>query len=96
MKAAGNNCVRVEITGRVQGVGYRYWMLQFAEKFGVTGWVRNRYCGDVEAVICGNPESVHLLLTACEKGPSFANVVSVTVVEELDEQFTRFESRRTI
>ena len=45
--------VRVRIAGRVQGVGYRYWTERVAGELGLTGWVRNRRDGTVEAVFSG-------------------------------------------
>ena len=46
-------CVRVFITGKVQGVGYRYSTVQEAQRLGVKGWVRNRIDGRVEAIFAG-------------------------------------------
>jgi len=89
-------CRKIEISGRVQGVGYRYWMQRTADKFGITGWVRNTSQGKVEAVVCGPHKSVELILAACENGPGFANVTAVTIVAETDEQFDHFETRRTV
>ena len=89
-------CQKVQITGRVQGVGYRYWMLQTAEKFAVTGWVRNTRQGTVEAVVCGNPVNVNGLLNACQQGPRFASVSSVSVIGDVNEHYEHFETRPTV
>ncbi len=89
-------CRKIEITGRVQGVGYRYWMQRTADKFGITGWVRNTYQGKVEAVVCGTEKSIELILAACEQGPGFANVTGVTIMAETNERFDHFETRRTV
>jgi len=96
MTQAARICQKIEITGRVQGVGYRYWMQQMADKFGITGWVRNTFQGKVEAVVCGDRENIALILAACEKGPGFANVSAVTVLAETDDHFDNFETRRTV
>ena len=50
--------VRLRITGRVQGVGYRLWVTRTAASLGVRGWVRNRTDGSVEALVTGAPEAV--------------------------------------
>jgi acylphosphatase len=48
--------VRLRITGRVQGVGYRFWATRTAASLGLRGWVRNRTDGGVEALVMGAPE----------------------------------------
>ncbi|WP_036259928.1 acylphosphatase [Methylocapsa aurea] len=72
--------VRATIRGRVQGVGYRAWVVREAERRGVTGWVRNRSNGDVEAVFFGEPEAVEALCAACWRGPPLARVEGIDVV----------------
>jgi acylphosphatase len=73
--------VRVTITGRVQGVGYRAFTQTHAEARGVNGWVRNRSNGDVEAVFAGSVEAVEALCALCSRGPAFARVDRVEVRE---------------
>ena len=65
---------RVVITGRVQGVGFRHWMTTAARRMGVSGWVRNRADGSVEAVVDGPTDAVEELLRACRRGPVHAEV----------------------
>ena len=65
---------RVLIAGRVQGVGFRDWLVAEAELRGVHGWVRNRRDGRVEALLHGAAEAIDDLLAACWNGPSFARV----------------------
>lgn len=67
----------VIISGRVQGVGYRAWCAGTAQDLGLTGWVRNRTDGTVEAVFCGTESVVEKMLDACEDGPIPAQVESV-------------------
>ena len=67
------------ITGRVQGVGYRDWMVAAAQAAGVAGWVRNRADGAVEALVYGETDAVEELLRACRRGPRLA---AVSLIEE--------------
>jgi acylphosphatase len=69
---------RLTIMGRVQGVGYRAWMVRTAVRLGVSGWVRNRPDGAVEALVHGDPAAVEELLRACRLGPRLAEVASIT------------------
>lgn len=69
----------VFITGRVQGVYFRYRTRDEAKKYGVTGWVRNLRDGRVEAVFEGNNENVDKLIDFADKGPSGAKVLNVDV-----------------
>ena len=62
------------ISGRVQGVGYRDWMTRTALAIGVTGWVRNRQDGTVEALVCGDEPALSTLHDACRQGPPLARV----------------------
>ncbi|MGH6838982.1 MAG: acylphosphatase [Methylocella sp.] len=73
--------VRVTVGGDVQGVGYRAWLQSEARARGVRGWVRNRLHGDVEALFAGPPEAVEALCAACWRGPAYARVDKVEVVE---------------
>jgi len=72
--------VRVVISGRVQGVWYRSWTVQEAEKRGLDGWVRNRTDGTVEAVFHGPAQAVDEMLGVCFDGPPAADVSNVTAV----------------
>jgi len=86
---------RLSVRGRVQGVGYRYSMVEAAERLGVTGWVRNRSDGSVEAVVKGPPEAVAAVIAWARIGPRSAVVHSVEV-EDAEGHFVSFESRPTI
>ncbi len=65
---------RVVIAGRVQQVGFRQWMTNEAERLGVSGWVRNRADGTVEAVLAGDAAAVEELVRHCRRGPRHAQV----------------------
>lgn len=66
--------IHILIHGRVQGVSYRNWLMTKARRRGLTGWVRNRVEGTVEAVLCGEPEMIELMIARCWKGPLRARV----------------------
>jgi len=65
------------ISGRVQGVGYRDWLRSEARARGLSGWVRNRTDGTVEALIAGEAGLVAQTIIACHRGPRLAHVESV-------------------
>jgi|SRR5713226_2256301 acylphosphatase len=68
---------RVTIRGRVQGVGYRYWIEQQARARGLEGWVRNRRDGGVEALFAGPADVVSEMIALCRRGPTSARVLAV-------------------
>lgn len=70
--------VKVTITGRVQRVGYRWWLRRRAIELGITGWVKNTEDGGVEALLCGEDKAVGTLLRECKEGPKFAKVEKVS------------------
>jgi acylphosphatase len=70
---------RLTITGRVQGVGYRDWVLTNALRLGLTGWVRNRTDGAVEALIVGEEAAVGRMIQACRRGPPLARVDEIDI-----------------
>ena len=80
--------VRVRILGRVQQVGFRFWMIDEAVNRGLDGWVRNRLDGTVEAVFIGPVQEVDDMLAACGDGPPAALVNCVLQSELDDEQLT--------
>jgi acylphosphatase len=67
------------VTGRVQGVGFRYATHARAVSFGIRGWVRNRLDGSVEGVFEGPTEHVESLLGWCRHGPSGAYVDEIEI-----------------
>ena len=69
------------ISGRVQGVGFRYWLQSIAIKKNVFGWVKNKITGEVEALIIGKEEEVVDIINLCEQGPLSSKVDQVKVKE---------------
>jgi acylphosphatase len=90
---AETRAVHVRISGRVQGVGYRDWTARKASVLGLSGWVRNRADGDVEAMFSGRAEAVEAMLAACRDGPRLARVETVQVLGPAAEASGGFEVR---
>ena len=75
----------LQIAGRVQGVGFRYHMCRVANELGVTGWVRNRRDGSVEAVVAGPPDAVDKIIAWARRGPRQATVTGVQITDSSGE-----------
>lgn len=83
--------LHVFISGRVQGVSYRYSTVIQAQKLGLTGWVKNLYDGRVEALFEGEEALVNSMLAWCQQGPPMAYVSNVeTFKKEYTGQFKDF------
>lgn len=76
--------VKVVITGRVQGVGFRASCQRQAVTLGLTGWVHNRWDGAVEALFEGPAEAVDAMIAWCHQGPPMAYVTGVEVTAAPD------------
>ena len=87
--------VHVRIEGRVQGVGYRAWTEAVAAELALTGWVRNRRDGAVEAVFQGPSQTVEDMLARCREGPPAARVTVVDILGEGVGVFEGFDVRPT-
>ena len=84
------------VEGYVQGVGFRYFVLDAANTLGVTGWVRNRMDGNVEVLAEGERSSLDKLLQALYHGPRSAKVFNVTEEwQPASGEFTSFSIRTT-
>ncbi len=75
--STGPTTRRVVVRGRVQGVGYRAALVEEARRLDLTGWVRNRPDGTVEALATGPAEAVEALVAWAHRGPRFAAVDAV-------------------
>ena len=82
--------IHVVVHGHVQGVFFRDTVRRSAREHGVSGWVRNRRDGTVEAVFEGPPEGVSALVELCRTGPPGAHVERVEVTEEQPEGLSGF------
>jgi acylphosphatase len=85
---------QISVSGRVQGVGFRDALQREASRLGVTGWVRNRADGSVEAVLQGSPEAVEKIIVWARRGPAAARVAAVRTgppATEFDRTYPSFE-----
>lgn len=79
------------VEGRVQGVGFRYFVLEKAQLLGVTGWVRNRWDDTVEVTAEGERQTLEKLLAHLQRGPRSSMVTTVkTAWQEATGEFMRF------
>ncbi len=93
---ANNNITKhLRVFGRVQGVYYRAWSVETATGLGLTGWVRNRKDGSVEANVTGQQEIVQNFIESCRSGPEHARVEDIQIEDGTDEGLDIFEFRET-
>ena len=85
--------IHIVVTGRVQGVGFRYFTVQQAQDLGLCGWVRNLADGRVEAVAQGHDRDVRTLIDLLQTGPAASEVTDLQVEEIKHEALPRFEVR---
>ena len=87
-------CVRVVVSGQVQGVFFRTTCASLARELAVSGWVRNRPEGDVEAVFEGADDAVERVVAWCHEGPPHARVDRVRVSDEPSSGLVGFKITR--
>jgi acylphosphatase len=85
--------VSVRVTGRVQGVSFRWYAVQEAERLGVRGWIRNEPDESVAAHVEGDDEAVDEMVAWCHHGPSYASVRHVAVQDARPIGTDRFDVR---
>jgi acylphosphatase len=91
------SCLHVTIEGRVQGVGFRYFVQMNAQELRLKGWVRNTIGGNVEVMAEGSRKPLETLLSLLRKGPEMAFVTAVHHTwKEPTNEYTRFSIIRTI
>jgi len=88
-------CRRLTITGRVHNVFYRDWLVEQARAIGITGWVRNRADGSVEAVVAGSSEMIDAIVARARQGSPASRVADVASDEMPTQVFDGFEKRPT-
>jgi len=88
--------LRIRIEGAVQGVGYRDFVISNARLMGVSGWVRNRADGSVEALVSAQNDTVEKLVGLCIKGPPGARVANVELHKADAPSETGFRRRPTL
>lgn len=86
--------IKFTITGKVQGVGYRYFVQQKATALGLTGWVKNNSNGSVSCVASGDEQALESLRQQCLAGPSSAVVQLITMHVIKDKAFADFVIKR--
>ena len=69
----------IVISGKVQGVGFRYWLYKAAIRNNINGWVKNKISGEVEALLIGDEIEIDNLIKLCEKGPPSSKVTKIKV-----------------
>ena len=85
--------MRVVVRGRVQGVGFRWFVREAATRHGVTGWVRNLRDGSVEAELHGTDADVQTVIDAMAQGPAGARVDDVAATQAAEASAAGFEIR---
>jgi acylphosphatase len=85
--------VTVKVTGRVQGVSFRWYTVQEAERLGVHGWVRNEPDGSVAGHFEGDDEAVDAMVEWVRHGPSYADVRHVAVTDAQQAGAAAFDIR---
>lgn len=84
------------ISGRVQGVGFRYYTYRNAKEFGIKGWVQNLQDGTVETVLTGSQEDVEKMVDKLKEGPPSSRVQNIKEVNgQINaDNFNDFSIRR--
>ena len=87
-----NQCVRLFVTGRVQGVFFRQSLKAKSIQNNIFGWVKNLEDGRVECLLQGTEENISTLIQWAQTGPANAIVENVEVhIEKFDNEFTKFD-----
>ena len=79
----------VIIFGKVQGVGFRYWLYEKAIKKNIRGWVKNKITGQVEALLIGKDEDVNEIIKKCEKGGPLSSNVTQVKIQDYKQEYSK-------
>ena len=93
---AENIAVRIIIEGKVQGVAFRWWIIEWANARGLDGWVRNRREGTVEALFYGREKTVRWMVEFCAEGPSNARIRNIREFKDEPPDDPGFIERPTV
>jgi acylphosphatase len=93
MTNAAREAKRLIVTGRVQGVGFRYFVLRQAQRLGLAGWVRNLPDGGVEAFVEGQPAELKQIEALLRQGPALARVENIESSDAAPSRATDFVIR---
>lgn len=88
--------VTIIVSGKVQGVYYRTWTVENARKLNISGWVRNRKDGSVEALFSGTDEQVQKMIKQCWEGPENAQVENIVTKESRETPGEGFFQRASL
>lgn len=88
--------MHLDIAGKVQGVGFRFFVTRCARQRGVRGWVRNRLNGNVEALLIGEADAVAAMTELCRRGPPPGRVDHLDAVPAQDDGSIDFVERATV
>ena len=83
--------IRLYIKGTVQGIFYRNFIKEHAERYNVKGFVRNLEDGRVEAFLEGNSDDVNKMMDICKQGPKHSKIKEVQVKQESFQNFSNFK-----
>ena len=78
--------VHIIVSGVVQGIGYRQWLKRGAKRFFITGWVKNREDGSVEAVLFGEEKNIDLFMHHAKNGPPLAHIRDIKIEPYITEE----------
>jgi len=87
---------RIFVSGKVQNIGFRNWVMWKAQEFGVTGWVRNLTDGRVEVLVAGDDEAANALIEACRQGSPHSRVDHVEARPDDERAPKGFTKRFTV
>jgi len=97
MNSTPESRLHARVFGRVQGVGFRYYVMTAAADLGCTGWVRNRRDGSVEVLAEGDLDELKRLISALERGSRSSMVREVkTNLQAASGEFGSFYVRSTL